>query len=204
VISIESYRSVFDLERRIYRVDKLRLNPSGVPVRGVVYFAALLLVALLARVMPLLGEVVQVLPWWLRDVALPGAGATLLGAVRIEGRPFHLAAWALARFACGPSRLLANRAAPRSLYIWRPRKLLVLADGSEARLRKLRFIGPGTVTVRVAHERVEWHPSALERLRGRERVTVRELSGRRARRHGEVIGLRRGTRLAVTGDRPTR
>ena len=36
-IEIRSYRAVFDLERRIYRVDRLRLNPGGVPVRGVVY-----------------------------------------------------------------------------------------------------------------------------------------------------------------------
>jgi hypothetical protein len=35
-MDIRSYRAVFDLERRIYRIDRLRLNPSGVPVRGVI------------------------------------------------------------------------------------------------------------------------------------------------------------------------
>ncbi len=35
MMEIRSYRRVFDLERRIYQVDRLRLNPSGVPVRGV-------------------------------------------------------------------------------------------------------------------------------------------------------------------------
>ena len=29
--------SVFALERRIYRIDTLRLNPSGVPLRGIGY-----------------------------------------------------------------------------------------------------------------------------------------------------------------------
>ncbi len=42
MIEIRSYRAVFDLERRIYRVDQLRLNPGGIPVRGVVYFLAIL------------------------------------------------------------------------------------------------------------------------------------------------------------------
>ena len=41
-MEIRSYRRVFDLERRIYRVDRLRLNPGGVPVRGVVYFLVIL------------------------------------------------------------------------------------------------------------------------------------------------------------------
>ena len=41
-MEIRSYRAVFDLERRIYRIDRLRLNPAGVPVRGIVYFLALL------------------------------------------------------------------------------------------------------------------------------------------------------------------
>jgi hypothetical protein len=33
-MEIRSFRRVFDLERRIYRVDRLRLNPGGIPVRG--------------------------------------------------------------------------------------------------------------------------------------------------------------------------
>ena len=40
LMEIHSYRRVFDLERRVYSVDRLRLNPSGVPVRGIVYFLA--------------------------------------------------------------------------------------------------------------------------------------------------------------------
>lgn len=138
-IAIRSYHGVFDLERRIYRVDKLRLNPGGVPVRGVVYFAALLLAALLAGATPLLGVAVGVLPWWLRDLALPAGVAVLLGTVRIDGRPFHLAAWALARYVCGPSRLLGARAAPPPVRAWRPRELLLLPDSAAGRARKLRI-----------------------------------------------------------------
>ena len=38
MIEIRSYRRVFDLERRIYSIDRVRLNPGGVPVRGVDVF----------------------------------------------------------------------------------------------------------------------------------------------------------------------
>jgi hypothetical protein len=55
VIEIRSYRRVFDLERRIYSVDRLRLNPGGVPVRGVVYFLAIVLGGLIAGGMPFIG-----------------------------------------------------------------------------------------------------------------------------------------------------
>ncbi len=201
-IAIHSYRSVFDLERRIYRVDKLRLNASGVPLRSVAYFVAFLLAALLAAATPLLDVAVAVLPWYMRDLALPLGGAALLGAVRIEGRPFHLAAWALARYARGPSRLLADRAAPKPQCRWSPREVVMLPDGSEGRLRKLRCTGPGAVAVRVAHERIEWRPGLLDRLGGRKRVTVRELADRRPARRAQAIVLRKGMRLWVMGSQP--
>ena len=68
-MEIRSYRRVFDLERRIYRIDRLRLNPGGVPVRGVVYFLALLLAVLIARRLPLLEIVATLPPWYLGDLA---------------------------------------------------------------------------------------------------------------------------------------
>ena len=55
VMEIRSYRRVFDLERRIYRIDRMRLNPGGVPVRGIVYFLVLLCGALMAARLPLIG-----------------------------------------------------------------------------------------------------------------------------------------------------
>jgi hypothetical protein len=104
-IEIRSYRSVFDLERRIYRIDRLRLNPGGVPVRGAVYCIFLLLGVLLAGATPLVGVAVRALPWYLRELALPLGAAALLSVIRVEGRPFHLAARALLRYATGPRRL---------------------------------------------------------------------------------------------------
>lgn len=155
MIEIRSYRAVFDLERRIYRVDQLRLNPGGIPVRGVVYFLAILLVTLIAGGLPLVGEAIGALPWYLRDLALPVASATLLSVIRIEGRPFHLAAYALLRYRAGPRRLsgVCPRGAPGAR--WRPQEILMLPDGSDGVMRRLRYTGPGAVLITVAHERVK-------------------------------------------------
>lgn len=196
-IEIRSYRSVFDLERRIYRVDRVRLNPAGVPLRGAVYFAALLLAGLLLAALPLAGALARVLPWYMRDLALPAGGAALLTMVRIDGRSFHLAAWALVGYALTPSRLAAGGAPVKEITRWRPQELVMLPDGSESRLRRLRCRGPAQVRVAVAHERVEWRHGVLGRLARHEGVTVRELPGRRAPARVQSIALSPGVRLRV-------
>lgn len=145
MIEIRSFRNVFDLERRIYRIDRLRLNPSGVPVRGVVYFLCLLVPALLAAGLPLLGALAQMVPWYMRDVAGPGALAALFTLVSVEGRPFHLAAIALLRYAAGPRELSALRPLRPGDRAFLAGELLVLPDGSDARLRRLRYTGPGAI-----------------------------------------------------------
>jgi hypothetical protein len=145
VTEIRSYRSVFDLERRIYRVDRLRLNPGGIPVRGAVYCVAIVVLLALAARVPLLGYAVRALPWYVRELALPVASAGLLTLIRIEGRPFHLAAAALVRHAVEPRHLSGMQPWAAPGRCWRPEELLVLPDGSDARLRRLRYTGPGAV-----------------------------------------------------------
>jgi hypothetical protein len=201
-IEIRSYRSVFDLERRIYQVDRLRLNPGGVPVRGAAYCVTLVVLALLAAALPLLGAVVRVLPWYLRDLAGPVSGAALLTAVRVDGRPFHQALVVLVRYAVGPRLVLADRPVPAPGRRWRPGEMVLLPDGSEGRLRRLRCTGPASVRVAVAHERMEWRAgSGLSRLLGGQRasarVTVRELSGQGALRRPQAVVLGEGVRLSV-------
>lgn len=153
-MEVRSYRQVFELERRIYRVDRLRLNPSGVPVRGVVYFLALLaVVALLAR-LPAVRELADMLPWYVRELALPALLAALLAVIRVDGRPFHLAAHAIVRFHAAPRRLAHLRpdrdhAGP----LWTPPALLLIPDGSDARMRRFRYTGPGALRAALAHER---------------------------------------------------
>jgi hypothetical protein len=202
VIEIRSYRRVFDLERRIYRVDRLRLNPAGVPVRGVVYFLAIMAMALILGQLPLVRLAARALPWYLRDLALPGASAAVLTVIRIEGRPFHLAAGALVRYASGPRGLAGLRpcwpsscAAPEGR--WRPQQILLFPDGSDARMRRLRYTGPGAVLVSVSHRRVLRGVGAVPVPGRRPRLIVSQLPGGCARASGKVIVLERAARLQV-------
>jgi hypothetical protein len=201
---IRSFRRVFDLERRIYSIDRLRLNPGGVPVRGVLYFLALLAGGLLAAGVPFAGAPWRALPWYLRDLALPAAAAMVLSAVRLEGRTFHLAAQALVRYAIGPRRLTGVRRCAAVGARWHPREILLLPDGSDSRLRGLRYSGPGAVLVSIQHERrgraVEHGSSATARPGLRSALTLRQPVGAGPLERGQVIALGPGARLRV---RPT-
>lgn len=200
---IRSFRRVFDLERRIYSIDQLRLNPGGVPVRGVVYFIALALASLALARLPLLGVLLGCVPWYLRGIALPLAASMLLSMVRIEGRTFHLAAQGLVRYAVGPRRLagVGRCQAPGSL--WQPRPIVFLPDGSDGRLRRLRYTGPGAVLVTIEHERggraLERDGRGLARRGARAALTMRERGRAQRLDPGEVVDLVAGARLLVKG-----
>src|SRR4051812_47264889 len=142
---VRSFRDVFALERRIYRIDRLRLNPTGVPVRGVAYAAVLLVAMQLADGLPVLGGLIGLAPWPLRDLVAPLALAAVLTVLRIDGRPAHDALAALARFAAGPRHVSRFERCQPSGVIWRPGPLVVIPDGSQGRLRALVYRGPGRV-----------------------------------------------------------
>jgi hypothetical protein len=196
---IRSYRRVFDLERRIYRIDRLRLNPGGVPVRGIVYFIALLLLALALERMVPISLLARVVPWYVRDLALPGLFSAVLAVVRIEGRPFHLAARAVLGSGLGPRRIVGLsrgcRPAP-AREVWRPQPLLMVPDGSDHRMRRLAYRGPGAMLVAVAHER-RLRGGPLARLGLRPQLALRELHGVERPARGEVVVLDRNARLRV-------
>lgn len=207
MIEVRSYRRVFDLERRIYSVDRLRLNPGGVPVRGVIYFLAILSAELIAAGLPLLGYVATMLPWYLRDVALPGVLATVLSAIRIEGRTFHLAARALLGHATGPRRLAGFRGCNAVGSRWHPAEIMLLPDGSDSRMRRLRYTGPGAVLVSVDHQRSgraeERGSSGVGRAGRRSVVTLSPVAESRrgpddeSSGRGQVISVGAGVRLLV-------
>ena len=207
-MEIRSYRRVFDLERRVYSVDRLRLNPGGVPVRGIVYFVVILAVSAIAARLPLLGGVARALPWYLRDLALPVVSATLLSVIRVEGRTFHLAARALVRHALGPRCLAGLGCRATVERRWHPSDIVLLPDGSDARMRRLRYTGPGAVLIALEHE---LGGRATERWRGgiarrgsRATVTLRQLPGGGALGRGQVISLAAGARLLVHSHGPVR
>jgi len=168
-LEVRSFRSVFALERRIYRIDTLRLNPSGIPLRGIGYAATLVVAALIAGAIPPTAWLDALLPWYVRDIGVPLAGAVLLGAIRLDGRPFHSAAASLVAYAAGPRTMSAFTAHRDRRGRWRPPSVLLLPDGSDARFRKLRYRGPGAVLVTHPHVRSERH--ALSRAD----VTLRPL-----------------------------
>jgi len=160
-LEVRSFRSVFALERRIYRIDTLRLNPSGLPLRGIAYAAALVIAALVAGAIPPTAWLDPLLPWYVRDVGAPLAGALLLGAIRLDGRPFHSAAASLLAYAGGPRRMNAFTPQRDRCGCWRPPSVLLLPDGSDACFRRLRYRGPGAVLVTHPHVRSE--PGLLRR-----------------------------------------
>lgn len=197
---IRSYRRVFDLERRIYRIDRLRLNPAGVPVRGIVYFLALLLAALILDHVPPMGLVGSRVPWYAWDLALPGAVSAVLAVIRVEGRPFHLAARAALTCGLKPRRMIAltrgcrlGRSIPS---IWCPPSLLMIPDGSDHRMRRLLYRGPGALLVAVAHER-RLRRGPLVRLGLRPQLALSELQGLQRPARGEVVVLDRLARLSI-------
>lgn len=201
MIEIRSYRRVFDLERRVYSVDRLRLNPAGVPVRGIVYFAVLLGAVAIAERVPLLGAVAGAPPWYLRDLAIPGAIATVLSVIRIEGRTFHLAAQALLRHAVGPRRIVSLERRSTSARPWRPPAIVLLPDGSDATMRRLRYTGPGAVLVTVEHERggrvLQRGVAGVARAGSRSTLTLHQSPEAGVLDRGQVISLAPGARLLV-------
>jgi hypothetical protein len=194
-MEIRSYRAVFDLERRIYRIDRLRLNPGGVPVRGVVYFFAVAIAATLISALPAIGVLAGLVPWYIREIAMPAGLAAVLAVLRIDGRPSHIAALSMLTHAVQARQLLGH-GAPLPLAQWQPEALLSMPDGSDAHMRKLDYRGPGAVLVTVAHERCETGDGVLWRLAGRPQLLLRELPGHRLARP-RLLEMAPGTRLRV-------
>ncbi len=190
---IRSYRRVFDLERRIYSIDRMRLNPSGVPLRGVVYLLCAIASAVFAARLPLVGAAVRALPWFVRDALAPTAIAAGLTVIRVDGRAFHHAARSIVVYLASPRRTIAlARPSPVGAR-WRPVDLLFLPDGSDPDPRRFRYTGPGAALVLVAHRSERGRGGVL--LRSRDRLTASRGARRLAR--GRVVGVDAGASLLV-------
>ena len=196
-VEVRSYRTVFELERRLYRIDRLRLPPGGIPMRGALYCLALVVVAMFTSRLPLIGNVEAMVPWYLRYVAAPVGVSALLALLRVEGRPFHLAVRALVRHRLGPKWWRALRPAPPPGTAWRPSELLMLPDGSEGRWRAFAFEGPGAVMVTGAHDCHDRRGGPFGAALGRPHVTVHERRDADVPQPRRVIALSAGARLRV-------
>jgi hypothetical protein len=112
-LDIRSFRVVFALERRIHHIDQWRIPiPYGLPVRALAYALAALALTLAAARLPLLGDLVGLMPAPLRLVVWPGAAGFALSRLRVDGRPAHGFLVAAARVRLGPRYLVAFRPAP--------------------------------------------------------------------------------------------
>jgi hypothetical protein len=194
---------VFELERRIYRIDRLRLNPGGVPVRGVVYFLALTALSMLAGAFPPTAVVAQALPWYMRALIAPGLGAALLALIRVDGRPFHIVVRAQIGFWASPRHLAGVVRRTSVGTCWLPEDIVLLPDGSDAQMRRLSYSGPGAALVTVEHER-HLAPGRRGRSRSllrspRAALTLCQCAGGRALTPGQVVVLDRGARLLTAG-----
>src|SRR5215212_7290894 len=107
---IRSYRRVFEVDRRIYRVDRWALPvPGGVPLRAVGYFAAALLAMIAAGALPGTSELAGALSAPIRFVVLPLAVAVLGTQAAPDGRAAHRFAWDWLRLRVRAQRRSAGR-----------------------------------------------------------------------------------------------
>src|SRR3954447_9063791 len=142
---IRSYRRVFEVDRRIYRVDRWALPvPGGVPLRAVGYFVATVLLIVL------LGDLVSFLSPPLRYVVVPLAVAVFGTQAAPDGRTAHRFAWDWVRFRLRARRRSAGRVVrlEDEPVRW-DGSLAVRWDADGAELHHARVRGPARVTFNV-------------------------------------------------------
>jgi len=129
-MEVRGYGQVFELERRIYSIDSLRLNPGGIPVRSIGYFVIAAFALAAATRLPFLGPLAARLPWYLRLIFAPLGCSLALGTTRVEGRSPHHTAYAIVRYYAQPRCLAGLRRCSRAGGIWQPGALVVLTGGA--------------------------------------------------------------------------
>src|SRR5215210_3923456 len=145
---IRSYRRVFEVDRRIYRIDRWALPvPGGVPLRAVGYFAVALMALIAAGALPGSGELVGALSPPIRFVVLPLAIAVLGTQAAPDGRAAHRFAWDWLRLRLRARRRCAGRVVSLEgePVAWHGR-LGVSWDRHGAELHGARLRGPVSVT----------------------------------------------------------
>jgi hypothetical protein len=111
---IRSYRRVFAVDRRLYRVDRWALPvPGGVPLRGLGYFAVALAAVVLLGALPVIGGLLAGLSAPMRYVIVPLAIAMLGTHAAPDGRSAHRFAVAWVRLRLRSRRRCAGRRVPR-------------------------------------------------------------------------------------------
>jgi hypothetical protein len=148
---IRSYRRVFEVDRRIYRIDRWALPvPGGVPLRAVGYFAAALVLAVALSLLPATSELVGAITPPLRFFVIPLAVAVLGSQAAPDGRAAHRFAADWVAFKLRARRRSAGRVMPLEdeRVPWHG-SLGVTWDEHGTRLVRGRVTGPARVTFNV-------------------------------------------------------
>ena len=186
-LQIRSYRVCFELERRIYRIDRWRLPVSwGVPLRGVGYFVAALGLLLFARNLPVVGALLAPFPTPVKFCLLPIGIAYGLCAIRVDGRPAHSALLSVLRFHLGPRHVAGFARCQAPGTVVRFGELALAPDERGARLRRALVRGPARVLLR--------YPGAGREQR--RKLVIEQTSGRPMWR-GKTVALEPGQVLEV-------
>lgn len=186
---VRSFRVVFELERRIHRIDRWRIPvPHGIPLHGLAYAACALLLVVLLSGVPLVGDSLALLAPPLRLVILPVGVAYVLTRWRMDGRLAHATALAWLRQATDPSRLSGFRSAAALGRVVSLGELALVPDERCARYRRAAVVGPARLVLR-------YPARARTRARG---LHVRQAS-RDPMLRGRALELGAGQRLEVDG-----
>ena len=148
---IRSYRRVFEVDRRIYRIDRWALPvPGGIPLRAVGYFAATLVLAVALSWAPATKELVGAITPPLRFVVIPLAVAVLGSQAAPDGRAAHRFAADWVGLRLRSSRRSAGRVVPLEdePVLWHG-DLGVTSDQHGTRLARGRVTGPARITFNV-------------------------------------------------------
>lgn len=184
-VEIRSFRVVFDLERRIHKVDDWRIPlPYGLPLRSIGYALGVLALVLLAGRVPGLAHLLGALPAPARFVLLPCGAAWALTQVSVDGRSAHAAAASILRFLLAPRNVAAGRR--QQLGEIRLGDVAVVPDERATRARRAVVRGPASVLLRHGFG---------SRQRGR--ALIVEVAEDRPQMSGTRVRLQRGQRLVV-------
>ena len=162
-VVLRSYRLAFEVERRLHRIDRYRIPlPYGLPLAALGYAAALLVVVLALRGVPIAGAALRSLPLPVQLVFVPGVGAHVLCRVTADGRPAHEVLLARALFLVRPKELVALRARPAAEDL--ERSIVVAPDERGATLRAGSLGGGVEVALRAPARLVRGRRPSLEGL----------------------------------------
>ena len=181
-LEIRSFRVVFQLERRLHRIQHWKLPlPYGLPLRGLAYGAFVLAAILLLGWLPVIGAVVGLMPPPVRFLLAPVGAGFFLSRARVDGRPAHRFLLAWGRDRVGSRWVSAFRAIPAPGACVRfDEPIVFVPDSSGPEYRPARLVGPARVLLR--------YPARAQQ-RGR-RLLLSQIS---------EAPLRRGKELAFSG-----